>query len=250
MPQWTVALYACHPLPAIEFASSGHYDAWVIAAVLAAILAHQRNRPVLSTIALAAGVLLKTWPLVFVPLMLRRRARAHVALFGGLVVVAFLPFAGAGLRMLQPWLDYAGRWRFNDGVFYALVGLTGSLEAGKAIAAGLGLALLGWLWHRHEDPVRGGYWLLLAFILLMPTIHPWYILWAMPLAALAFDLGWLTLCGLAPLAYWILTTASPDSNTWIEPWWPRLVEYLPALAVWVWQWRRRGFVAAPGRLAP
>ncbi len=246
-PRWLLAIYALHPLPAIEFASSGHFDAWVLAVVLGAALAHARGRDVVSTLLLACGVLIKTWPLVFVPLLLRERRWWHWPLFVGCVYLGYLPFRDAGLAMLQPWLDYAGRWRFNDGVFFALHAITDSLAAAKAVAAGLGLALFVWLWRQREDPIRAGYWLLLAFILLMPTVHPWYLLWALPFAAVAIDVGWVALCTLAPIAYWVLVVNTGDSNLWVEPWWPRLVEYLPALTIWVWQARVSG-PPAPGRV--
>lgn len=246
-PRWYLALYALHPLPAVEFASSGHFDAWTCAAVLAAILAHVKARPAISTILLAAGVLLKTWPLVFVPLLLRRRPRWHLLLFAGTIVLVYLPYLDAGAAMLQPWLDYTGRWRFNDGILWLLAAVSGSLELGKAIAAGAGLGLLLLLWRRDVEPIAGGYWLLLAFIALMPTIHPWYLLWALPLAALALDLGWVTLCALAPVAYWILVVNAGASDAWVEPVWPRFVEFLPAGAIWLAQWRRHG-VPRPGPL--
>ncbi len=248
-PRWQLAIYALHPLPAMEFAASGHFDGWAIAAVLAALLAHARGRAVLSTLLLACGVLLKAWPLVFVPLILRNRRRWHLPLFAGALLLGYAPFLDAGAVMLQPWLDYAGRWRFNDGAFFVLHAASGSLAAAKAIGAGLGLGLLLWLWRRRDDPVRAGYWLLLAFTLLMPTIHPWYLLWALPFAAAAVDIGWIALCTLAPTAYWILVANTGDSSLWVEPWWPRLVEYLPALVIWAWQARATG-PPAPGKSAP
>lgn len=247
LPAWVVAVYALHPSPVLEYASSGHYDGWATAAVLLALLAHARGRALTSTLALAAGVLLKVWPIVLVPLLLRRRPPWHLAAFGGVVIAAWLPFLAAGAAPLQPWLEYAGRWRFNDGAFWVLQQATDSLSASKALAAMIGIGLLAWLWRRGEEPVRGGYWLLLAFIALAPTVHPWYMLWALPLAALAMDAGWLLLCALSPLAYAILVGAGPDSSGWAEPWWPRFAEYVPAAAVWVWQARRYG-APAPGRL--
>lgn len=245
LPGWTVALYALHPLPIVEFASSGHFDAWVAAAALAAVAAHVAGRPLLSTLSLAAGILLKTWPVILVPLFVRRRAWWHLPLLVAVLVIAYLPFRDAGTAMLQPWLDYTGRWRFNDGAYFLLRHLVGSLEAGKAIAAAIGAGLFLRLWRRQEDPVAGGYWLTLAFIALMPTIHPWYMLWALPMAALAVDLGWIALCALAPLAYWILVGAAADSNVWVEPWWPRFVEFVPAALLWGWQAHRFG-PPAPG----
>ncbi len=232
-PAWWLALYALHPLPIVEFAGSGHFDAWAMAAVVGAILLHVRGRAALSTLALAAGILLKTWPFVMAPLFLRHRPRWHLALLTAPVAGLYAVYFDPG--MLQPWLDYAGRWRFNDGIFWLLHAATDSLPAAKAVAAGLGGLLFLWLWRQNIDPVRGGYWLLLGFILLMPTVHPWYLLWALPLAALAFDLGWIVLCGLAPLAYAILANAAADSNTWIEPTWPRFVIYGAGLALWLAQ---------------
>lgn len=246
LPVWLVALYAWHPLPVVEFASSGHFDAWAMAAVLAVVLAHRRGRPLLSTGLLAAAILLKTWPLLFAPLLLRHRPRWHIGLLVGLVAAGYLPYLGAGAAILQPWLDYTGRWRFNDGVFFVLEAAVGSLELAKALAAGALVGLLAWLWRRETEPVAGSYWLLLAFVLLMPTIHPWYLLWGLPLAALAGDLGWVLLCTLAPVAYWILVGAGSDSNLWVEPSWPRWVEYFPAAALWVIQARRHG-APRPGR---
>ncbi len=237
LPRWRLALYAWSPLAAVEFASSGHYDGWVAATATLALLAALRGRELLSTGWLAAGMLLKTWPVVLIPLLLRRRPWWHGPAVIAALVVAYLPFADAADVTLQPWLDYTGRWRFNDGVFYLLHAAIGSLAAAKAAAAMIGTAVFAWLWRRNADVISASYWLLLAFILLMPTIHPWYLLWALPLAAIAADRGWVLLCTLAPLSYWILVGAAADSNVWVEPVWPRFAEYVPAAAVWIWQCR-------------
>ena len=90
--------------------------------------------------------------------------------------------------------------------------------------------------------------MLLLAIFLMPTIHPSYLLWPLPLAAAALDLGWVTVTLLAPLSYWILVDAGPDPNTWTEPTWVRFAIWLPALAVWVWQARSMGVAAPPAAL--
>jgi len=245
LPRWRLALYAWSPLAALESASNAHFDSWPTAALLLAVWAMLSGRRLLSTAALAAGVLFKTWPLLWAPLTLRRRPPWHVGVFVGLLVLGYLPFRDAGAGLLQPWLDYTARWLFNDAGFFVLRSITGSLPLAKGIAAAIGAAAFYTLWRRDEDPLRANYWLLVLGIFLMPTIHPWYLLWALPLAAAALDLGWITVTILAPLSYWILVGAGPDSNTWIEPLWVRFAMWIPALVVWGWQWRRDGEPAAP-----
>lgn len=233
LPRWRVAVWAWHPLVAVEFASSGHFDAWAVAAVVLAVLAWRHRRAWLGTLALAAGILVKSWPLLLAPLLVVRRGWRTTLLLVGTVAGAYALYLGAGAGILQPWLEYTGRWRFNDSIFWLLRTLTGSLALAKALAAVLWLALLRELWHRDVDPLRGSYWLLLAALMLMPTVHPWYLLWPLPLAALALDAGWIALTVLAPLAYWILVGAGPDSNAWVEPVWVRFVLYPVPLALWL-----------------
>lgn len=245
LPEWRVAIWAWSPLAAFESASNGHFDSWPIAAVMLSVYAGLRGAQALSTAGLATGILLKTWPFILAPLALARRPRWHVGLLAGIVVAGHLPYLDANLGLIQPWLDYSGRWLFNDAGFFVLRGLTGSQGAAKGIAAAIGVAVLYALWRRGTDPVRGGYWLLLLALFLMPTIHPWYLLWALPLAAAALDLGWIALTILAPLSYWILVGAGPDPDTWVEPVWVRFAMWLPALALWAWQTRRQGLPAPP-----
>ncbi len=245
LPAWLVTIYAWSPLAMIESASSAHFDSWAIAAVMLAVYSLLRGRPTASTVALAAGILLKTWPLVFVPLLLRRRPRWHWLLLGGLVSVAYLPYLGAGLGLLHAWMEYTSRWLFNDAAFAILRTITGSLAVAKGLAAMILLGFLHYLWRRDVDPVQGSYWLLVATVLLTPAIQPWYLLWPLPLAAAAMDAGWILVTVLAPLAYWILVGAPTDSNLWVEPTWVRYVVYLPALAVWVLQSARTGSAAPP-----
>ena len=142
-------------------------------------------------------------------------------------------------------MEYTSRWLFNDAGFFVLRTITGSQPLAKGIAAAIGAALFYALWRRDVPWLPANYWLLLAALFLMPTIHPWYLLWPLPLAAAALDLGWLTVTTLAPLSYWILAGAGQDPGTWVEPLWVRFAIWIPALAVWTWQSRRHGIPAPP-----
>jgi len=58
-------------------------------------------------------------------------------------------------------------------------------------------------------------------ILLAPTLHPWYVLWVIPLAAIQLSGGWLLFGALVPLQY-----LSGDGEV---AWWIRWVIFLPSV---------------------
>ena len=242
LPEWRIALYAWSPLAILESASNGHFDSWPTAALMLGVLASISNKSLLSTFAFSAGTLVKTWPLIWLPLMLTKRPPWHIGLVAAVIVAGYLPFADARLGLLQPWLDYTGRWLFNDAGFFLLRSVTGSEPLAKAIAAAVGFGAMYAFWRRGTDPVRASYWLLLLAIFLLPAIHPWYLLWPLPLAAAALDIGWITLTALAPLSYWILVDAN---STLVEPIWVRFAIWLPGLVMWLWQAKNNAIAAPP-----
>jgi len=91
-----------------------------------------------------------------------------------------------------------------------------------------GLALVLWiLWlvsRRLADPVRESFLVLGAVLVLAPTVHPWYVLWVLPLAAARGSWGWLAFSVTVPLAYW-------SGETGDVPWELRAVEYLLPITV-------------------
>jgi hypothetical protein len=89
----------------------------------------------------------------------------------------------------------------------------------------------------------------LVALLLAPTLHPWYLLWVLPLLTFAPSPAWLLLCCLAPLAY--LDQASghspllgPSLFVWLEIGLPL------AVAVWLALVRPGGVLAGCLRCPP
>jgi hypothetical protein len=96
---------------------------------------------------------------------------------------------------------------------------------GRVFARGIALALLlaGLaLCVRLRDPYARVAWAFTALWLVAPTMHPWYLLWCLPFAALANARG-ILLWGLAaPLAY-EAAMAAAATGVWQESSWPRVV---------------------------
>ncbi|HEY7956544.1 MAG TPA: glycosyltransferase 87 family protein [Polyangia bacterium] len=249
------------PLAAIELGQNAHADAAGIALLVAALVACEleRRRGLLAGALLALSSLVK--PLGAVLIVALRSRRAAIAF----VLVALLcaaPYLGAGRALSGSAGEYGRRWRANDGAFAlfydasaALVGHTrfrarfapasprlARLITGRdrdqvypdeaanflarAAAFALFLLAVGLAIARRMTPLAVCEVTLGAFLLLTPALHPWYVLWILPLLAPGAIAGpaWLVLATLAPLGYLPLA-AFRAGHPWHDPIWTRALEH-------------------------
>jgi hypothetical protein len=109
-----------------------------------------------------------------------------------------------------------------------------ALAVGKLFAAAAVLAVMILAWRRRFDPARAALWILGALVLVTPVLHPWYVLWVLPLAALRGAWPWFVLAGTSLLSYLPLT-GWWSSGVWRAPAWIPWVEYgafAAAAATW------------------
>jgi alpha-1,6-mannosyltransferase len=192
LPLARVLIYALHPLPAWEFAGSGHVDAAVIALVCLALWLHQRGAAGSTGIALAAAALIKPFPLALAPALYRRWDwRLPLALIVT-VAVAYVPYLGVGARVLGFLPTYLQEEGLESGtVFYPLWLLRALLPVPTALylaVAGALLVALGMvvaLRRAAPTPWPGALMLAAALVLVTSPHFPWYLAWLLPLACLA-----------------------------------------------------------------
>ena len=115
LPRSRILLYAWHPLPLWEFARSGHVDIVAIAFLLLAFLAIERRSPILAGIALGAGVLVKYFPIVAGPALYKRWDWRLPIAFLATIAVLYLPYIGAGAKVLGFLGQYVGEEGFDKG---------------------------------------------------------------------------------------------------------------------------------------
>jgi alpha-1,6-mannosyltransferase len=143
---------------------------------------------------------------------------AAIAAGAGIVALALAGFgtnALDALGVLSSNQDRTSSWSFP----YKTAELLGALLPGDrldyrgAVRAAYGLAfgaLLVWLLlrtRRGADPIAMAGWATLAILIASAWLVPWYVLWLLPLAALAGDrrLVWATIA----LCAWMLPIAIP-----------------------------------------
>ncbi len=250
---WT--LYWWSPLVVVEVAWNAHLDLLGVLPLMAALWLGRRVRPhdapndacagtgqadpaatlARSTgvgLALAGATLVKYFPAALLPAATRRTGPRCAAAFLLVTALFYLPYAGAGPRLFDGLLIYSARWRFNDGLFGILAWGSGSVLAAKAVAAAVVLAIVVQSVRNDWSLTRTAFWVTGALIALSPTVHPWYLVWMVPLVALRPSRAWLYLSGSVFLAYYGLA-AYREVGVWPEPWWVKLLIYGPFLALLV-----------------
>lgn len=103
------------------------------------------------------------------------------------------------------------------------------------------------LFRRCRDPMKRVTYVLLVFFLLSPTLHPWYLLWLMPTAALSSSWAVLAFAAASPLCYEAAIGAHAG-GLWTESAWPRIAMFASAAVGAVVEfraWRSAGAVTTP-----
>ena len=206
-----LAIYAWNPLVVVESAASGHNDSLAVAAVLAALLLIIRRRPVLSTLALAAAILTKVFPLVLAPLWLRiigwpRRVEAWVAV-GAATLLAFActwPYRSELSAIVSAYQKFSNSFIDNASLFLVLQWFSGSMDWARGISAGIVAGLSIWVAARGLDPIRAAYLLFGAILLVSQNTFSWYFVWIIPLLCFFPNPAWLLLTILQFLSYHVL----------------------------------------------
>ena len=258
LPRERVVLYAWNPLAIVEAAGSGHVDSLGALLVVLGVTALLAARRGWAALALGAAIQVKLVPLLLAPGWLARFRIRDAAVLVVVVLVLAAPYAATGPALGPGLADYAARWEFNALGFAAVRGALAALDTGRTLAPAVArlaewtpdmgipwdrVYRLVWpeplargivygllvLWivivlrRRIGDPSREALAILGAALLLAPTVHPWYVLWILPFAALERSWPWLVLAALVPLAY----TAHGSDVAWAV----RAIEYGPVLAL-------------------
>jgi hypothetical protein len=270
LPRELGVVWGWCPLPAIEFAGAGHLDSLGILLLLGALASHRPRAGSRETDAigavrrfvplalLSAGILVKYLPLVALPWLLRgRNAIRGVVIVLLLCAVAFVPFAfmeGAPSRIFSGLGEYAFRWdtgslvhRWIEPLFDPFFPRDERWSDPRRLARGLeAIAWLAIAWRvirRQPEAILGAGDLLGAWLVLSPTLHPWYLCWILPFVAFGPTFrshrAWQWLILVAPVLYWPLETWQ-RIGVWSEPAWLWPVVALPFFMLLLAAHRRRG----------
>jgi len=233
---WWLSLYALHPLVVLEGAASAHVDSAAVFFVLLGVLLVDLSRgskirwchwpSVLAALCLAVAVMIKLFPLLVLPFVYLFVPSRQRMLFIGVfvlscaaLVVPFLPQIANALGTLQL---YACNWEFSSFVFRLLRSMLHSGSQSRLILLLIfccNVAILWWRLNRADIDlarlVRSLSCVLLLFLLLTPTLHPWYALYLTALLPLAATPATIAICWSVLLSYQVVAVCH-FSGVWQE----------------------------------
>ena len=234
---FAAALYAAFPLPVFESAGMGHLDSLGVALLLAALLYLNGKRRSAAGAAAALSVMVKYFSLFAILPLVRRGRLAFAAPFLGVAAALWLWASAAGATPAAGLANFATRWSGNSVVYPVVEAAVDRLRlapraketyarwkaprpqkpwmervwpffypelfARAILAAALGIGLFA-IAAGRSAAVPAVFASLALFLLISPVLHPWYVLWLLPFAALRRDPAFLYLAAAAPFGYAVL----------------------------------------------
>jgi hypothetical protein len=202
---------------------------------------HRVRRVAGAAVAAALAVGGKLLGLALLPTLARRLGVRALALFGIVLLLLYLPYAEAGRALLAGLSVYARTWSFNGALFDALAALSGGPDGARVVAAVTVALAAIFAWARNLRAETTFLGLTGLAIALSPVVHPWYVTWLLPFAALARVRWPFVLAATVLIAYEVLDGYGARGAWAPAPWAPWAV-YVPTAAALAWEareaWRR------------
>ncbi len=240
-----VLIYWWNPLPILSFSLEGHHDAISLALLMGAFYALMGlNKNQTALLGWTAAVLTKGFALAAGPAFWNRIKPVTwiwALIFG---VVASLPFLDAGPALWRSLLRFGGDMHYNDSLhaLFAIgvrsIGIETPLFS-RVLSVIFWIGILMWVMTKvRPDPLLRAAWLVAALLLVLPTVHPWYMITLLPFLCFFPWPGWLFLMGSAILPF-LAQLEIAHTGEWEEWHGVKIFEYAPLFGWFLWMAYKR-----------
>lgn len=250
-------LYAWNPLILIETAGQGHTEGLLVFCLVGLVWAVQRGWGRVASVAVAGAGLVKIYPFVLWPFLIRRFGWSAVWPGVALGIGVSLPYAAPyTLPHIKASVDlFSQLFEFNAG-FYFLVKFLADVFTGQDWSKVIGpafryiflttLPVLYYLdWRQKWSFVRSALVTIGLFLILSTTVHPWYFLPVLALGVLSERPAWpwFWIAGLSIGTYQFYIDGS--YWLWVVLGWGGGA----ALALWMYRTQVRALISRAGFVA-
>ncbi|MDP6923784.1 MAG: hypothetical protein R2568_03780 [Candidatus Scalindua sp.] len=268
-----VLTYAWSPLVLISFAARGHCDSLQIFLVLLALYLYAIRKNLRTVFSIALAVMSKFIFVIIAPFLIPGKKFKYVVVLFAVIAALYLPYISAGKGLFSTLLHFGTQYHFNDSVHFLIFCLCiGSPLASKIVTALIFGSVLLLLYRRHlnlfitdsngHSPLSNGgsekrgnidinnfvlnyaFVAIGTFLILAPTLHPWYLTCIIPFLCFNKNRAWILLTGTVVCYYFMNHELFSkmiwynDEWVWKEVHWLKLPEYLPFYVLLIYGWLR------------
>jgi len=243
LPPSRLLFYAANPLAIVFVAGEGHMDSLQVFFLLLGCSLLLRRRHHSGILSLGLAVMFKYLAVAAAPFFWVRRAGFIQLALLLLPAVSFFCFMSAGKSVFGSFSKFGVNMHYNDGLMELLRMAFGG--GALAVAGALFLLALTWVWLTEDDPLRGIYLAIGCLLILLPTLHPWYLLLVAPFVCFFPSRAWLYLQAAVLFTFPVL---GHEFRTDVFQEVPslKLLEYIPFLILLVWGIFRGGHFSDKG----
>jgi rSAM/selenodomain-associated transferase 2 len=242
IPQSRLMLYALNPLVLVFIAGEGHLDAIQAFFVCLSLLFFGRGKHGLGFFALGCAIMSKYFAVVLLPFVVTRRNWKKI----GLVFVpmlAYVPVWDSRLGLFSSLVPFGTVMHYNDSVTVLLRSIFGT--AAVWVSVTLLIFCLATIFVMAQDTLRSAYLSFGSLLLLLSTLHPWYLVLVTPFLVFFNSRAW-TYLHFAVVFTFPVLHHEYMTGIFQEFYWPKLLEYLPFYMLLMWDFtKRRSFVTQP-----
>jgi hypothetical protein len=240
--------FAWNPLVIMETAVNGHLDILMVFFLLMSLWLFYKNKLAFSGIALACAILGKLIPVILLPVFFfffifgsreereGREGKKKIEIFAFFtpLVVTIAAFYAiyfeSAQNMFLTAINYSSKWYFNNPVFMAILGIVEKNQTAHLVSFSLFIVVYLVILTRPMPLEKKIFFVFAAFVLMNPTIHPWYLI-ILP-ALLCVHRSTLVICwsGLVVVSY-IVVYRFKLTGTWKDSWLIMIMEYLPLVVL-------------------
>ena len=259
-----VLTYAWSPLILISFAARGHCDSLQIFLVILALYLCAIRKNLRTVFSIALAVMSKFIFVIIAPFLIPGKKFKYVVVLFAVIAVLYLPYISAGKGLFSTLLHFGTQYHFNDSAHFLIFCLCiGSPLASKIVTALIFGTVLFFLYKKYLNlsvtnnnggsEKRGNieinnfvlnyaFVAIGTFLILAPTLHPWYLTWIIPFLCFNKNRAWILLTGTVICYYFMNHELFSkmiwynDEWVWKEVHWLKLPEYLPFYALLIYGW--------------
>ena len=252
-----ILVYAWSPLVLISFSARGHCDTLLLFFVMLALYFNTKGSKITPAISIAFAVLSKFIAIIVLPFLVLRKPKCF--LIASLALILFyIPYISAGTNVFFTLFHFGCEYHFNDSLHFLISSLPfNSTLASRIISLSIFSIVLIVIYikfvkeiyfppqkltiENNENILRYSFFTVGAFLMLAPTVHPWYLTWIVPFLCFYNSKAWLVLTGTI-VFYYLMNNALFSSlieynNEWVwkEVHWLKLPEYIPFYSLLIYE---------------